>query len=151
MRSCKLQYHKTIYELHLGVDRENFPVMLQTKQPPGRLEARVGVSHQLGGNMDEPIKLWTGYEIAIEDGWEDHLTNALFGEVLFRTLKNGIAEDWDDGIHLVIIECERLCKVYSLSYLNLLRGVFRRMEKLASRRRRKDGDGGLPPFTESLN
>jgi hypothetical protein len=80
--------------------------------------------------MADKIRLWTGYEVEVEEGWEQHLVNALIGEIMVGSFKSGAAESWDDALRMMLTECDRLSRVYKLHLSALLVRVFASLDKV---------------------
>ena len=91
--------------------------------------------------MLEEITLSTGYKVHIEEGWEQHLFNALLGEIVLKKVES--AGSWDEGCHLLVQEANRISREYNLSFCYLLRGVFALLEKAA--------DSSSPPAPNRLS
>lgn len=72
------------------------------------------------------IILATGYEVVQDPGWEDHLAQAILGEIFLSPLKNR-RYNVDDALRLTFGECDRISKTYGIPYHDI---IFNIMEKI---------------------
>jgi len=71
------------------------------------------------------IVLSTGYAVDVTGGWEEHLANALIGEIFVTTAEG----DWNSRMRAVMAEVDRVCAYYGLSYYAWTIFIVRKIEE----------------------
>jgi hypothetical protein len=66
----------------------------------------------------DTITIATGYQVEKKNGWENHLAQAILGEIAITPVKEKIY-DFDDGLRLAVGECDRVCKTYGIPFSNI--------------------------------
>ncbi len=93
------------------------------------------------------IVLATGYEVEIEEGYENHLCNAILGEIVLNPANEGVY-DLDTGLRLALSECDRISATYNIPYNALIRNFFRNLEKVMEKVERTSPKGSKPKISK---